>query len=87
MIVHYRSRLARLILKPFGFAAITIGRHIFTWREALSSRDLAHERCHVAQWARYGWLGFLIRYCWHSVRHGYQKNPLEVEARQAEEGA
>lgn len=46
---------------------------------------LRHEICHVRQWERDGYLVFLLRYLWFSIVNGYQNNPYEVEARQAEQ--
>jgi hypothetical protein len=82
LVVHYHSRLARLVLKPFGFAAICLGRHVFTWEPSLRPQSLAHEAVHAEQWARYGVLGFLARYLWYQLRYGYAANPLEREAYQ-----
>lgn len=48
---------------------------------------LRHEICHVRQWQRDGFLPFLFRYLWFSLRKGYRQNPYEVEARQAEADA
>jgi hypothetical protein len=43
-----------------------------------------HELKHVEQYQRFGMVGFLARYLAYSIRFGYANNPLEVEARQAE---
>lgn len=45
---------------------------------------LRHEFVHVQQVKRYGVLGFWARNLWYNLTVGYQKNPLEVEARLAE---
>jgi hypothetical protein len=39
----------------------------------------------VEQYRRFGFIGFLVLYGWYSLKHGYFNNPLEVEARAAEE--
>ena len=51
----------------------------------LSVRLLAHELAHVLQWRSLGGLGFVGRYARYHFRHGYEKNPLEIVARLAEE--
>lgn len=43
-----------------------------------------HEMVHVAQYQRYGFMPFLFRYFWYTLRFGYKNNPLEIEARAAE---
>ena len=83
MIVHYRSRLARALL-PKRYVAITISHHVLTPEASLDPRVLRHEAAHVAQYRRYGLVGFLTRYAWWHLRYGYRDNPLEIEARHAE---
>ncbi|TAD81693.1 MAG: DUF4157 domain-containing protein [Bacteroidetes bacterium] len=43
-----------------------------------------HELKHVEQYQRYGFWGFIFRYLWQWLRHGYHANKYEVEARAAE---
>lgn len=43
-----------------------------------------HEAAHWRQARRLGLLRFYALYAWYTLRHGYQANPLEVEARAAE---
>lgn len=70
-----------------GWLAITIGGRTYSWR-ALSTPELAHEACHVAQWQRYGAL-FVPRYVrasWRAWRAGgrpYFDNAFEIAARAA----
>lgn len=45
-----------------------------------------HELCHVKQFKEHGYVLFLIKYLWESLRVGYYKNKYEVEARAAELG-
>ncbi len=45
---------------------------------------LRHEVAHVLQWQREGYVVFLLKYLWYSVRFGYRQNPFEVEARAAQ---
>jgi hypothetical protein len=70
--------------------AITLGRHVFAWRE-MNERETAHELAHVRQWQALGWR-FPIAYFAASLqarRRGgnwYHDNRFEVEAREAAKG-
>ena len=44
-----------------------------------------HELCHVQQFREHGYIIFLIKYLWESIRKGYYNNKYEVAARAAEE--
>ncbi len=83
------ARIAAFKLRSSGAALVwgrTVHLHRITAIQFLSNqRLLLHELCHVRQYQRYGFVGFLARYLWLSVRYGYYHNPLEVEARAAEE--
>jgi len=83
VILHYRSRIARLFL-PKRYLAITLSDHVLTREASLDERTLRHEQAHVEQWRRFGLLGFLVRYLWSHFRYGYEGNPFEIEARRAE---
>jgi hypothetical protein len=83
VVVHYRSRVARLLL-PKRYVAITLGSHVLTRASHLEERVLRHEQAHVEQWKRHGLLRFLFAYVWFHFRYGYDRNPFEVEARAAE---
>lgn len=78
---------ARILLPDW--LAITIGKHIFSWRQ-LDAVELAHELEHVRQWRRYGVL-FAVRYLRSSVHSWligtgwYRGNVFEVAARVAAE--
>lgn len=66
---------------PWHEDAITIGRTIYCLTDC--PPDLhAHEFLHIRQWQEYGYLGFLARYLWDSLRHGYWLNRFEMEARE-----
>ena len=61
-----------------------VGRHIFF---SDSAKDLPqwlfrHELEHCYQIMREGVILFYAKYFWYSVRHGYKKNPYEIEAYQ-----
>jgi len=69
--------------------AIVIGRtiHLFnTSKEEFLSDEkwVKHELCHIRQFRQYGFTGFIARYLFESIRHGYYNNKFEVEARNAE---
>lgn len=87
-----QSWIARIAAWKLSAArvAIVLGSRIYlcnvTKAEFLQNEAwLRHELCHVAQFKRYGFLPFIARYLWQSLRHGYYKNKYEVEARAAEE--
>lgn len=68
-----------------GFWAITLPTGIYVLEEHIDKDWLIrHERKHEEQAARHGWLVFLARYFWYQMRYGYNNNPFEIEARQAE---
>ncbi|MEO7522947.1 MAG: DUF4157 domain-containing protein [Ferruginibacter sp.] len=85
------SWLAKIAAKKLGKkdVAMVLGNTIHLWNttEAGFLNDkqwVKHELCHVEQYKRYGFLNFLARYLWESIRKGYQNNKYEVEARNAE---
>lgn len=82
------ARLAARKLNTRNMAIVfgsTIYLHNASREEFLNNRRwFQHELCHVRQYQQYGWIGFLIRYVWESVRRGYRNNRFEVEARAAE---
>jgi hypothetical protein len=85
------ARLAAIKLKSYG-AALVLGNaiHLYniTKQEFLSSpRLVRHELKHIDQYQRFGVFGFLSRYAWYSLKYGYFNNPLEQEARGAEDYA
>jgi hypothetical protein len=43
---------------------------------------IKHEMVHWAQYQRMGAVRFYATYLWFQVRYGYEKNPMEIEARQ-----
>ena len=70
--------------------AITLGRHVFAWRE-MNERETAHELAHVRQWQALGWR-YPIAYVAASLKaqraggHWYRDNHFEVEAREVARG-
>ena len=81
---HYRSALAEWAI-PERAVAFTFGRHVFTKlpRSGVTPEIRRHEDEHVRQFQLYGIPLFLIVYVWWQIRYGYDRNPLEVEARRA----
>lgn len=84
----WRARLAGWVLRG-NKTAIVFGDTIHLWNfnclEFMRDKDLVcHELTHVLQYQRYGYWGFLRRYLWETIKHGYYNNPLEKEARGAE---
>lgn len=85
------SWIARLAAKKLSVekVAIVIGHTIHlhkTSKEEFESdtRWVKHELCHVEQFERYGFINFICRYLWESLKKGYYNNKYEVEARAAE---
>lgn len=85
------ARLAAQKLKS-DRVAIVLGKTIHlhnTSKEAfLNDKNwLKHELCHVKQFKQHGYLLFITKYLWESLKHGYYNNKYEVEARAAEKKA
>ena len=85
-------RESRLVTMAGGYlsgmkaraAAVALGRTILVHPAVQpNGRLLRHELAHVSQWARHPYT-FPIRYIRAHLRHGYNRNPFEVEARAAE---
>ena len=69
--------------------AIVIGKtihlHNTTKQDFLNDEKwVKHELCHVKQFQQNGYLLFIIKYLWESIKHGYHNNRYEIEARSAE---
>jgi hypothetical protein len=47
-------------------------------------RWVKHELCHLKQFQQNGFIPFLAKYLWESIKKGYYNNKYEVEAREAE---
>ena len=78
--------IIRWFLRTTGFAGITLPPWgIFILAERMGDQRLIrHEQAHWAQYQRMGALGFYLTYLWYSIRFGYRRNPMEVQAREAE---
>jgi hypothetical protein len=70
--------------------AIVVGKTIHLYKTSKkqflqNERWLKHELCHIKQFQENGYLLFIAKYLWESIKHGYHNNKYEVEAREAEE--
>lgn len=79
------AEIAGVINKEDAYG-ITIGNTIYiNCSRATFLADtpwVKHELTHVRQWRHYGYFGFIKRYIYYSITSGYNKNPLELEAKQ-----
>ncbi len=93
--VHYYIRensfIAKLAAKKLkaSSVAIVIGKTIHLYNSSKEqfisdSRWLKHELVHIKQFQQHGYLPFIIKYLWESIRKGYSNNKYEVEARAGE---
>ncbi len=85
------SFIAKLAAKKLraSSVAIVVGKTIHlhnTTREAFLNNScwVSHELAHIKQFQQHGYLTFIIKYLWESMKNGYQNNKYEVEAREAE---
>ncbi|MEO7310642.1 MAG: DUF4157 domain-containing protein [Chitinophagaceae bacterium] len=84
----WRARLAARLMRSDNMA-IVFGSTIHIWgvsREVFLQHKpwVKHELKHVEQYRKNGYFGFLAKYLWESIWHGYTNNKFEVEARAAE---
>ena len=84
------SWLAKLAAKKMKATsvAMVLGKTIHLWGTTKENfladeRWLKHELCHIKQFAEHGYIFFIIKYLWESLRVGYYNNKFEVEARAA----
>ncbi len=49
-----------------------------------NTKWVKHELRHLQQFSQHGYVGFIIKYLWESIRKGYYNNKFEVEARESE---
>ena len=90
-IIKENSLLARLAAIKLGTSAVAIvlGKtiHLHNTSKAdflLDERWVNHELCHIKQFKEHGYIGFILKYIWESIKKGYFNNRFEVEARKAE---
>lgn len=91
-IVKENSWLARIAALKLGTRSVamvlgkTIHLHNTTKDKFLQDEKwVKHELCHIKQFKQHGFIGFIIKYLWESIRKGYYNNRFEVEARKAAE--
>ena len=86
MVIRPANGLIGWTLRRTGFAGVTLPWGIYILPERLQdARLVRHEQAHADQIAQYGVIGFYARYLWFTLRYGYRNNPLEVQARKAED--
>jgi hypothetical protein len=85
------SWIAKLAARKLGTnnVAIVIGKTIHLHNTSKQNflkdeRWVKHEFCHVKQFQQYGFVNFIAKYLWESIKSGYYNNKFEVEAREAE---
>ena len=90
-IIKENSWIAKLAARKLHSenVAIVVGKKIHLYN--VSKNDflknekwVKHEMCHLQQFKKYGFLSFIFKYLWESVKVGYYKNKFEAEARNAE---
>ncbi len=83
------AKIAAIRLRSSSAAMVlgkTIHLHNTSKDEFLQNKKwVKHELCHVQQFKQHGYLLFLIKYVWESLKKGYCNNKFEVEARAAED--
>jgi hypothetical protein len=73
----------RWYLRVTGYQAITMPWSVAYYLSWPPSPGLiAHETVHLDQIDRYGPIGFTLRYLWQLARFGYERHPMELEARE-----
>lgn len=73
-----RTGFLGVALAPWGIYILPAAMH--------SQRLIRHEQAHWRQWQRMGAIRYYATYLWQIVRYGYRNAPMEVEARNAENG-
>lgn len=78
--------LVRWYLNLTGYDGITLPPFGIYIREKCLSDDrlCRHEQMHWIQYMRMGAIKFYAVYLWQLFRYGYEKHPMEIEARSAE---
>ena len=85
------SWLAAIAAKKLGAKSVamvlgnTIHLHGAGKEEFLKdTRWVKHELCHIQQYRQHGYIVFIVKYLWQTIRNGYYNNQFEVAARAAE---
>ena len=86
------SWLAAIAAKKLQAASVamvlgnTIHLYNTSQEEFLNNENwVKHELCHIEQFRQHGYISFIVKYLWESIRKGYYDNKFEVEARAAEQ--
>ena len=76
--------VVRWFLRRTGYGAVTMPwQTVYVLPERVKDSGLIrHELVHVEQIKRLGAWRWTWQYLWGLLRHGYENNPLEVEARE-----
>lgn len=82
------AKIAAKVLKSKQMAVV-FRRTIYLYKVSetdflADKRWLNHELCHIGQYKKYGTVSFIMKYLLESIRHGYNNNRFEKEAREAE---
>jgi hypothetical protein len=90
-IIKENSCVAKIAAKKIkqNAVAIVLGKTIYLHNVSATDllqneKWLKHELCHVQQFKQHGYLGFIVKYLWESLKKGYYNNKFEIEARNAE---
>jgi len=91
LIIKENSWIARIAAYKLNArsVAIVIGHTIHLYNtssdEFLKNTSwVKHEMCHIRQFREHGFVPFMIKYIFESLKKGYYNNKFEVEARKAE---
>jgi len=79
--VIYGSRLVR---RKYGAWVMFPFMFFRGHRDEVTDALFRHEMEHVYQVLNDGWLVFYVKYLWWLCKHGYDKHPYELAARDAE---
>jgi hypothetical protein len=85
----WQARIAAKKMKAKAVAMV-LGKTIHLYgasKEAFLADEcwVKHELCHIKQFKEHGYVLFLVKYLWESLRVGYYDNKYEREARGAED--
>jgi hypothetical protein len=86
------SWIAKIAAKKLGTnnVAMVLGKTIHLYNTSKedflkNEKWVKHELCHVQQFKQHGYIIFILKYLWESIRKGYYNNRFEIAAREAEE--
>ncbi len=92
LIIKENSWLAAIAAKKLSekSVALVLGNTIHLYNTSKENflkneKWVKHEFCHIQQFRQHGYVGFIVKYLWESIRKGYYNNKFEVAARAAGE--